>query len=91
MIKILIKGFYGFGNFGDDILMLTTHSIVKEIFPLAEIFIGSESKNPGYIHKYLPGIKIVNSSENLKVDWIIHGGGGVFLRFLEPPASIFFA
>lgn len=79
--RIILKGFYGFGNFGDDILMLTTYKIIKETFPQAEIFISSESKNPNYIHKYLPGIKIVNASENLKVDWIIHGGGGVFFDF----------
>jgi polysaccharide pyruvyl transferase WcaK-like protein len=81
MIKVLIKGFYGFGNFGDDILMLTTYKIVREIFPQAEIFIGSESKNPNYIHKFLSDVKIINSTENIKVDWTIHGGGGVFFDF----------
>lgn len=81
MNKIVLKGFYGFGNFGDDILMLTTYKITKEIFPQAEILISSESKNPNYIHKYFPGIKIINATENLKVDWTIHGGGGVFFDF----------
>lgn len=83
MTKILLKGFYGFGNLGDDILMLTTHKIIKEIFPQSEIIVASESKNPEYIRNYLPGIKIVNSTHNLKVDWIIHGGGGVFFDFTK--------
>src|SRR3990170_7556134 len=83
MNKIILKGFYGFGNLGDDILMLTTYKIIKEIFPTAEILISTESKNPEYIHNYFPGIKIINSSENIKVDWVIHGGGGVFFDFTE--------
>ncbi len=81
MSKIILKGFYGFGNLGDDILMLTTYKIMREIFPQGEILISSESKNPEYINRYLPGIKIVDSSEDVKVDWVIHGGGGVFFDF----------
>lgn len=90
MGKILLKGFYGFGNFGDDILMLTTYNIVKEIFPQAEIFVGSESKNPAYIHKYLQGVKIINSAENLTVNWIVHGGGGVFFDFSKHATKYIF-
>jgi polysaccharide pyruvyl transferase WcaK-like protein len=83
MTKILLKGFYGFGNFGDDILMLTTYDIVRDIFPDAVIYVGSESEAPEYIHKYLANVTIVNSSANLEVDWVIHGGGGVFFDFTK--------
>lgn len=89
MSKILIKGFYGFGNFGDDILMITAHKIIREIFPHAKIFIGSESKEPNYIFKFLRHVEIVNSSENLEVDWTIHGGGGVFFDFTKHSAKYF--
>lgn len=89
MTKILIKGFYGFGNFGDDILMITTYRIIREIFPGAKIFIGSQSKNPNYIHNFLHDIIIVNSSEDLDVDWTIHGGGGVFFDFTKYSAKYF--
>ncbi len=81
MIKILIKGFYGFGNFGDDILMITTYNIVRQIFPDAEIYVDSQNKNPSYIHKLLSHVKIINSTKHLEVDWTIHGGGGVFFDF----------
>jgi polysaccharide pyruvyl transferase WcaK-like protein len=90
MAKILLKGFYGFGNFGDDILMITTYRIIKEVFPEAEILVGSESKNPDYIHTYLEGVKIVNSTANLEVDWIIHGGGGVFFDFTNHSTKYIF-
>ena len=83
MTKIILKGYYGFGNLGDDILMLTTYKIVRDIFPQAEIWISSESKNPEYIHKFLPDVKITNSSQDIEVDWVIHGGGGVFFDFKE--------
>lgn len=79
--RVLLKGFYGFGNLGDDILMLTTYNIVKEVFPKAQILVSSESKNPEYVHKFLGDVTIVTSTDNVDVDWIIHGGGGVFFDF----------
>lgn len=82
MNKIVLKGFYGFGNLGDDILMITTHNVVTELFPGYEIMICSESHNPGYIHKLLGNsIQIVKGNTGIRAGWIIHGGGGVFFDF----------
>jgi polysaccharide pyruvyl transferase WcaK-like protein len=81
--RIVLTGYYGFGNFGDDILMLTAYNIARDIFPKAEIVISSESRNANYIHELLPNTKIINSSNDFTADLTIHGGGGVFFDFKE--------
>ena len=42
-MKILIKGYYGYGNLGDDILMLVSFNLIKSIFPHAENVIFSNN------------------------------------------------
>jgi polysaccharide pyruvyl transferase WcaK-like protein len=81
--KIVLLGYYGFGNFGDDILMLTSYRMLREIFPDAEIVISSESKNPEYIQRLLPGTRVINSVTEFSCDLAFHGGGGVFFDFNE--------
>jgi polysaccharide pyruvyl transferase WcaK-like protein len=80
--RIILKGYYGFGNLGDDILMHTCYRWMREHYPSAEILISTESKNPFYV-RFLLGenVRIIHSSENVKADWIIYGGGGVFFDF----------
>lgn len=88
MDKIILKGFYGFGNFGDDILMLTTYRLTKEIFPKHEIIICSESKNASYIAGLLENsVQIIDNDTTIKAEWIIHGGGGVFFDFKKGEAK----
>lgn len=88
MSKIVLKGFYGFGNLGDDILMITTARLVEGIFPQAKIFVCSDARNPGYIKKLLgTSAEIITSDTSLSADWIIHGGGGVFFDFQHGTAK----
>ncbi len=82
MDKVIIKGYYGFGNFGDDLLMITAYGIVKSIFPDHEIVIATESKNTQYIPKLLGHpVRVISQQTDVTAQWLIHGGGGVFFDF----------
>jgi polysaccharide pyruvyl transferase WcaK-like protein len=82
--KVVLQGYYGYGNLGDDVLMLTAYGWVKENFPTHEILICSDSPHADYIPR-LTGdqVKTVRSNENIHADWIIHGGGGIYFDFKE--------
>ena len=90
MGKIILKGYYGFGNFGDDILMITTYWLHKDIFPTDQIIICSENPDVQYIELLCEkSVQVVNSNSGLHGDWIIHGGGGVFFDFNEGPRNYY--
>lgn len=89
-MKILLKGYYGFGNFGDDLLMLISYNLLKEKFPEASIAVFSNHtvnlkeyrQKPNY-NQYI--YKILGEKVNL-VDWthrghfdlLVEGGGGTY-------------
>ena len=81
MSKIILKGYYGKGNLGDDVLMLVTFRLAKSIFPESEILICSDSIHAAYISNIVGDVKIIKSNEQLEADFVIHGGGGVYFDF----------
>jgi len=79
--RIVIKGGYGLGNFGDDALMVAVYEIVARIFDPK--FIELKCHNVGYIQRLIPGVKAValNNERHKKVDLLIYGGGTQFYSF----------
>jgi polysaccharide pyruvyl transferase WcaK-like protein len=90
-MKVLVKGYYGFGNLGDDILMITTFRLVRRYFADAEICIFSNyspnlagfSRDPDY-NRYM--LKLLEDGEVKVIDWtfkgyfdiVVDGGGGIY-------------
>lgn len=89
-MRILLKGYYGFGNFGDDILLIVSYKLVKARFPTAQIFVYSnftenlnnyqQVKN---YNKYLlgltsPDIIIIDWTYKGEFDFVFNGGGGIY-------------
>lgn len=89
-MKILIKGYYGFGNFGDDILMITAFKLLRAIAPDATLFVFSnfnenlrgfdrDAKYNYYIHSLLDeSPPLVDWTYQGSFDLVVDGGGGVY-------------
>lgn len=90
MKKILLKGYYGFGNLGDDILMKVSYEILKSQYPDACLSIYSENtlNNPHftdadgfnqYIRSLLEdNVPLVDWTEQSHYDLLFNGGGGIY-------------
>lgn len=86
MKKILLQGYYGFGNLGDDILLLVCYSNFRQHFPDAElvVFSNADPNIASYLHNLLgERIRTVNYTAREHFDIIIHGGGGVHYDYEE--------
>ena len=86
--KILLQGYIGHQNFGDDLLFDIAISKLKRI-PDAEIFviITDSNLNPDYLYSYHADLKIIRFEESIpllyykKFDKVYFIGGGVFFDY----------
>ena len=78
---IVMVGYYGRGNFGDDVLLKSTHSVLCESFP--EMTIGVRVANPTEYVAGLLGAGIIQVPFGTREShqMIVHGGGGNFFDF----------
>lgn len=88
--KILLKGYYGFGNLGDDILMKVAYSILKKKYADAVISIYSENthNNPNFanskgFNQYINDLvkdtpALVDWTDRIHFDLLFNGGGGIY-------------
>lgn len=78
--SILVQGFFGQSNFGDDILNIAGLSLCKKYFPQARVFVYSIPKSE-YLLSFDEDVTIVDSTYGNHYDLIFHSGGGVFFDF----------
>ncbi|MFZ4125632.1 MAG: polysaccharide pyruvyl transferase family protein [Rickettsiales bacterium] len=81
--RILMEGYYGKGNFGDDVLMLATYHLLRRAAPNATISIVIGDTQDDYPRSLLQGIEIERPDRYAQYDIIVHGGGGVFFDFAQ--------
>jgi len=78
--NIVIRGGYGYGNFGDDALM---HTIVTELREVSDD-IALLCKNKAYIKKMFPTIEVIDYEklkEPVYSKLLVYGGGTQFYHF----------
>lgn len=80
-LRILIVGFYGRANFGDDVLLKVTHGLLKRIFPNARFSVIVCNESGDYVRHLIDDVTILYPARHGHFDFIVHGGGGVFFDF----------
>lgn len=80
--KVYIRGAYGPGNLGDDILMLCVINILKKRFKESDIAVGVD--HPNIAKNFNPRIKWLHIKEPVNADLVVLGGGGQFFSFIPP-------
>ncbi|MDY7533818.1 polysaccharide pyruvyl transferase family protein [Pseudomonas sp. Bout1] len=80
--KVYIRGAYGPGNLGDDVLMLCVINILKKRFKESDIAVGVD--HPQIARNFNPRIKWLHIKEPVKADLVVLGGGGQFFSFIPP-------
>ncbi|MEG8244085.1 polysaccharide pyruvyl transferase family protein [Pseudomonas paracarnis] len=84
--KVYIRGAYGPGNLGDDVLMLCVINILKKRFKESDIAVGVD--HPEIAKNFNPRIKWLHIKEPVKADLVVLGGGGQFFSFIPPAKEV---
>ncbi|OWP50547.1 polysaccharide pyruvyl transferase family protein [Pseudomonas nitroreducens] len=79
-LNAYIRGAYGPGNLGDDVLLEVCINILLKYFDESKISVGLYNpKNPGYFSKYRCRFRHISAPAS--ADLLIYGGGGQFFEF----------
>lgn len=79
--RILLVGYYGKGNFGDDVLLNVTHGLLRRALPDAKFSVIVGEEGGEYVRNLLGDVAILKPARQGHFDIIVHGGGGVFFDF----------
>jgi polysaccharide pyruvyl transferase WcaK-like protein len=77
--KVYVKGAYGPGNLGDDVLLIIMINILKKKFLASDISVGVE--NPEVAKVLDENVNWVHYKKPVRCDYLIYGGGGQFFSF----------
>lgn len=85
---VIITGYYGAGNFGDDLISNYVLRLACDAIPAARIAVDAPSNS--YLERWFPGIKCVplekfSKHPSMTRRKVVFGGGGLFHAF--PPAT----
>ena len=79
--RILLVGYYGKGNFGDDVLLKVSYNLLKQAMPDVDISVIVDGDAGGYVPAMLGEVKVLEPARHGHFDLIVHGGGGVYFDF----------
>lgn len=79
--EVVLLGYYGHGNFGDDVLMVVAHAVARRMLPDARIAlrIGTSATYPDRLLGL--GVERLPFGTRDRHQLILHGGGGNFFDF----------
>lgn len=81
--KILLKGYYGRGNFGDDALLMSAVKLIGDVFCENDPKVYLEQRSNVKYLSAIIGIELHPYSSKVGVDLIIYGGGTQFFSFTK--------
>src|SRR2546430_3129790 len=91
-VKAIIRGAYGEGNFGDDVLMIVCYRLLRRLYDEDQIafLFGSHPATPerAYVHRLIPGIQIISLRSETRADLVVWGGGTQFFSFVQTQTSM---
>lgn len=89
--RALIRGAYGEGNFGDDLLMLASYWLLRQAYnadEIAFIFVSHPTAaERRYVRRLIPEINIIRYEAESAAELIVWGGGTQFYSFTDLQGS----
>jgi polysaccharide pyruvyl transferase CsaB len=73
-VRILVIGYYGHSNLGDELLAEAVKTEISRIFENASVVLASSSGEPGTVGRFSPALL----AELVRSDAVVFGGGGLF-------------
>lgn len=80
---VVLVGYFGRGNFGDDVLMIVSHALARQILPAARIALRS-APHTEYLDRLLGApVERVPFGSRGRHRLLLHGGGGNYFDFAK--------